>query len=158
MIPFVDKESIQYKEYAVKKDEYNTREEERKIVEQAAKARLAVLEGMKKTYSSQRTQLNKMLPENLKFEEPAVAPILETTPSTPASSKPNEKTGNITPAPQKIRSIEDFTKETNANKNLTKEQKQDQIDRYTRGFNNIKTEEKVTAPPPPGGAIPDAKK
>ncbi|NBQ48949.1 MAG: hypothetical protein EBU33_10940, partial [Sphingobacteriia bacterium] len=91
------KESIQYKEYAVKKDEYNTREEERKIVEQAAKARLAVLEGMKKTYNSQRTQLNKMLPENLKFEEPAVAPILETTPSTPVPSKPNEKTGNITP-------------------------------------------------------------
>lgn len=129
MIPFVDKESIQYKEYAVKKDEYNTREEERKIVEQAAKARLAVLEGMKRTYNSQRTQLNKMLPENLKFEEPAVAPILETTPSTPVA-----KVTDMTPeeedlakkwlaknpkdpgAPRVIATLERLEKERNAAK------------------------------------------
>ena len=105
-------------------------------------------EDNRKKIISARERLQDSLPKE--YRSP-LSPRPVTTETAPVSVA-------VVPAPQKIRSIEDFTKETNANKNLTKEQKQDQIDRYTRGFNNIKTEEKVTAPPPPGGAIPDAKK
>ena len=118
------------------------------------------LDALEKKYNEARTstldirkRLQAQLPSDFRnSNRPDELPLpSDATTPAPASAA-------VAPAPQKILSIEEFTKETNANKNLTKEQKQNQIARYIRGFNNIKAEEKVNAPPLKEGFVRDVNK
>jgi hypothetical protein len=93
---------------------------------------------------SQLDKINKQR-STLQLEEPG-AKKTEVTPAVPTPTKPDVLSNKPTSAPVVSESIApklpaEYSKEVNSRKDLTPEQKKEQIDRYTNGYNQIKKQE-----------------
>jgi hypothetical protein len=139
--PFYSKDSFdKWQQASIKRDKFIQGQllEERTLVESLPTEAGSIKNNMLKKIDA---QLSTLQVEPPKAEKPTGTP---TPTSTPA--KPDVPSNKPTSAPVVSESIApklpaEYSKEVNSRKDLTPEQKKEQIDRYTNGYNQIKKQE-----------------
>jgi hypothetical protein len=136
--PFYSKDSFdKWQQATIKRDKFIQGQllEERTLVESLPTEAGSIKNNMLKKIDAQLSTLQVEPPK----EKPAGTP-------TPTPTKPDVPSNKPTSAPVVSESIApklpaEYSKEVNSRKDLTPEQKKEQIDRYTNGYNQIKKQE-----------------
>jgi hypothetical protein len=140
-VEFYSKDSFnKWQQATTKRDKFTQKQllEEKSLIENLPTEVGSIKSNMLKKIDAQLS--------TLQLEEPGAKKKPEAAAPVPTPAKPDVPSNKPTSAPVVSESIApklpaEYSKEVNSRKDLTPEQKKEQIDRYTNGFNQIKKQE-----------------